>query len=103
MFVLLWLTSKSILTNTVAHLLLPGAGQEETEYYSRRIGNTTVRTETHSTSGSGVDARETWTQGKTGRRLMTPNELRIIPEDHMLMVSAHVALLELRLVAGEPG
>src|SRR6266699_2727125 len=87
---------KNILANTVTHLLLPGAGQEETEYYSRRIGNTTVRTETHSTSGSGVDARETWTQGETGRRLMTPDELRTMPEDHMLMVSSRVAPLVLR-------
>ncbi len=87
---------KNILANTVTHLLLPGAGQEETEYYSRRIGNTTVRTETHSTSGSGIDARETWAQGETGRRLMTPDELRTMPEDHMLMVSSRVAPLVLR-------
>ena len=87
---------KNILANTVTHLLLPGAGQEETEYYSRRIGNTTVRTETHSTSGSGIDARETWAQGETGRRLMTPDELRTMPEDHMLMVISRVAPLVLR-------
>ena len=86
----------NILVNTVTHLLLPGAGLEETEYYSKRIGNTTVRTETHSTSGSGVDARESWTQGETGRRLMTPDELRTMPEDNMLMVSAAVAPLILR-------
>ena len=86
----------NILVNTVTHLLLPGAGLEETEYYSKRIGNTTVRTETHNTSGSGVDAREGWTQGETGRRLMTPDELRTMPEDNMLMVSAAVAPLILR-------
>lgn len=86
----------NILVNTVTHLLLPGAGLEETEYYSKRIGNTTVRTETHSTSGSGVDSREGWTQGETGRRLMTPDELRTMPEDNMLMVSAAVAPLILR-------
>ena len=86
----------NILVNTVTHLLLPGAGLEETEYYSKRIGNTTVRTETHSTSGSGVDARESWTQGEAGRRLMTPDELRTMPEDNMLMVSAAVAPLVLR-------
>ena len=86
----------NILVNTVTHLLLPGAGLEETEYYSKRIGNTTVRTETHNTSGSGVDSREGWTQGETGRRLMTPDELRTMPEDNMLMVSAAVAPLILR-------
>src|SRR5712691_11555079 len=86
----------NILVNTVTHLLLPGAGLEETEYYSKRMGNTTVRTETHSTSGSGVDSREGWTQGETGRRLMTLDELRTMPEDNMLMVSAAVAPLLLR-------
>jgi len=86
----------NILVNTVTHLLLPGAGLEETEYYSKRIGNTTVRTETHSTSGSGVEARDSWTQGETGRRLMTPDELRTMPEDNMLMVSLRVAPLVLR-------
>lgn len=87
---------KNILANTVTHLLLPGAGQEETEYYSRRIGNTTVRTETHSMSGSGIDARETWAQGETGRRLMMPDELRTLPEDHMLLVISRVAPMVLR-------
>jgi type IV secretion system protein VirD4 len=86
----------NILVNTVTHLLLPGAGLEETEYYSKRMGNTTVRTETHNTSGSGVDARESWTQGETGRRLMTPDELRTMPGDNMLMISAAVAPLILR-------
>jgi type IV secretion system protein VirD4 len=87
---------KTILANTVTHLLLPGAGLEETEYYSRRIGNTTVRTETRSTSGSGVEARDTWTQGETGRRLMTSDELRTMPEDDVLMVSSALAPLVLR-------
>jgi type IV secretion system protein VirD4 len=86
----------NILVNTVTHLLLPGAGLEETEYYSKRIGTTTVRTQTHNTSGSGVDSRESWTQGETGRRLMTPDELRTMPEDNMLMISAAVAPLILR-------
>ena len=86
----------NILVNTVTHLLLPGAGLEETEYYCKRMGTTTVRTETHNTSGSGVDSRESWTQGEAGRRLMTPDELRTMPEDNMLMISAAVAPLILR-------
>jgi type IV secretion system protein VirD4 len=87
---------ESILTNTKTHLLLPGGGLEETEYYSRRIGNTTVRTETHSVSGSGIEKRETWTQGETGRRLMTPDELRTMAADEMLMINATTAPMVLR-------
>ncbi len=82
---------ESILANTKTHLLLPGAGSEETEYYSRRIGNTTVRTETRSRGGAGPDERETWTQGETGRRLMTPDELRTMADDQMLMINATAA------------
>lgn len=87
---------ESILANTKTHLLLPGAGLEETEYYSRRVGNATVRTETHSTSGAGLDERETWTQGETGRRLMTPDELRTLAVDEMLMINATAAPMILR-------
>ncbi len=84
---------ESILTNSQTHLLLPGAGLEETEYYSRRIGNTTVRSDSHHRQGSGLDARDSWTQGETGRRLRTPDELRTMAEDEMLMLHAKTAPL----------
>src|SRR5260370_3105745 len=82
---------ESILTNTKTHLLLLQAGLEETEYYSRRIGNATSPPTTHTTSGAVLDERETWTQGETGRRLMTPDELRTMAEDEMLMINATTA------------
>ena len=44
---------KIMLSNTTTHLLLPGAGLEETEYYSQRIGNTTIPKETRSIAGLG--------------------------------------------------
>jgi len=84
---------KNILTNTVTHLLLPGAGKEETEYYSERLGMTTVETETQNTRGAGIESQKSWTQGETGRRLMMPEELRTMPEDRMLMLSGASAPL----------
>ncbi len=86
----------NILVNTLTHLLLPGAGKEETEYYSERIGNTTVKTESRHTKGSGLEAQESWTQGETGRRLMTPDELRTMPGDNMLMLSSATAPMVLK-------
>jgi len=87
---------ESILTNSLTHLLLPGAGLEETEYYSRRIGNTTVRSDSHHRQGSGLTTQDSWTQGETGRRLRTPDELRTMGEDEMLMLHAKTAPLTLK-------
>jgi type IV secretion system protein VirD4 len=41
---------ENILANTVNHLLLPGAGLEETQYYSERLGLTTITTQSKSTT-----------------------------------------------------
>jgi type IV secretory pathway TraG/TraD family ATPase VirD4 len=85
---------ETILSNTVTHLLLPGAGKEETEYYSARIGNTTIQTETRNTKGGYSllgEQQESWTQGETGRRLMTPDELRTMPANDMLMLGSSSA------------
>ncbi len=87
---------KNILTNTVTHLLLPGAGKEETEYYSERLGMTTVETETQNTRDIGAESQKSWTQGETGRRLMMPEELRTMPLDRMLMLSGASAPLLLQ-------
>lgn len=86
----------SILTNCLTHLLLPGAGLEETEYYSRRIGNTTVKSESQHRSGGGLSAQDSWTQGETARRLWTPEELRTLASDEMLMLHASTAPMLLK-------
>lgn len=78
-------------TNTGTHLLLRGAGLEETEYYSRRIGDTTVQTTSTTTRGSGLMAEHTFTTSETGRRLYKPEELRTMEQNKMLVLgsSAH--------------
>ena len=85
--------AETIKANAVTHLLLPGAGLEECRYYSERIGDTTVRTETINRRGFGVNEEITSTEGEDRRRLMTPDEIRTMPEGQMLMIEARSAPL----------
>lgn len=85
--------AETIKANAVTHLLLPGAGLEECRYYSERIGDTTVRTETINRRGYGVNEEISSTEGEARRRLMTPDEIRTMPEGKMLMIEARSAPL----------
>ncbi len=85
----------TIKANAVTHLLLPGAGLEECKYYSERIGDTTVATETVNRRGSGLSEEITSSQGEARRRLYTPDELRTMAPDQMLMIEAKSAPLML--------
>jgi type IV secretion system protein VirD4 len=78
--------AETIKSNAVTHLLLPGAGLQETCYYSERIGDTTVPTQTLATNAEAGN-HPLRTQGETRRRVLTPEELRTLPENTMLMVS----------------
>jgi type IV secretion system protein VirD4 len=88
--------AETIKANAVTHLLLPGAGLEETKYYSEHIGDTTVPTSTTNRRGSGLSEEITSSSGEARRRLMTPDELRTMPADNMLMIEATAAPLILR-------
>ncbi len=79
---------ETILNNVKTHLVFPGAGLRETKYYSDRLGQMTVPSSTHHTSGAGSTTQESWTQGETGRLLMTPDEIRTMPSRSILMVPA---------------
>src|SRR5262249_32272252 len=80
---------KTILTNCMTHLLLPGAGQEECTYYSERVGKTTVQTTTYSSKAASMWSTEhSMSQGETGRPLFTPDELRTMQENKMFMMHA---------------
>ena len=79
--------AETIRANANTHVLLPGAGLRECSYYSERIGDTTVRTWSRSSEVSswwGTD--DTWTEGEARRRLLTPEELRTMPERTMLLL-----------------
>jgi type IV secretion system protein VirD4 len=79
---------KTLLTNCGTHLLLPGAGLEECDYYSARVGDTTVKTYSTTSQGSGFLAAHTYNQGETRRRLFTPDELRTMKPDEMLVLGS---------------
>jgi type IV secretion system protein VirD4 len=93
--------AETIKANAITHLLLPGAGLEETKYYSERIGDTTIATETVNRRGSEMTSSES----ETRRRLMTADELRTMPENQMLMLEAKSPplLLTTRLYFKERG
>lgn len=79
----------TILTNAKTHLLLPGAGERECAFYSRRIGETTVRTWSRTRRGlSWFGTDDTWTQSEARRSLFTPDELRTMKPDSMLVLRA---------------
>lgn len=83
----------TILANCITKLVLPGAGQTEVEYFSRRIGETTVSTYSHNQSANDRGESEGWTQGETGRRLMTPDEIRRMAKGSILMLTDVLAPL----------
>lgn len=78
---------KNILSQTTTHLLLSGAGIEETEYYSQRIGNSTIQKATESFSGESLlNNTVSRTKDETGRRLLMSDEIRTMSTDRMLMI-----------------
>ncbi|MGH2478035.1 MAG: type IV secretory system conjugative DNA transfer family protein [Ktedonobacteraceae bacterium] len=88
---------KTILTNCTTHLLLPGSGLEECEYYSARIGDTTVPTTSQTSTGSGFfTSTHSYTTGETRRRLFTPDELRTMERRTMMVLgsSADVMMVQ---------
>ena len=81
--------ASTIQANAKTHLLLPGAGDRECEFYSRRIGDTTVKTWTRTSRGtSWMGTDDTWTQGEARRRLFTSDELRTMQPRSMLVLRA---------------
>lgn len=90
--------AETIRANANTHLLLPGAGLRECQYYSERIGDTTIRTWTRSSRGgsSWFGTEDTWTQGEARRRLLTPDELRTLPARSVLMLRSTFPAMILR-------
>ncbi len=76
--------TETILSNASTHLVLRGIGQREAEFYSRRIGDTTVVTQSRSTRGRWETTR---TRTESARRLIAPDEIRTMSEDHVLVLA----------------
>lgn len=79
--------AETIRANANTHLLLPGAGLRECQYYSERIGNATVPTWTRSRKpGAWTGLADTWTESEGQRRLLTPEEIRTMPPRSVLLL-----------------
>jgi type IV secretion system protein VirD4 len=79
--------AETIRENANTHILMPGSGARECEHYSKRIGDTTVRTWSRTSRGtSWWGSEDSWTEGEARRRLLTPEELRTMPERTMLVL-----------------
>jgi type IV secretion system protein VirD4 len=82
----------TILANATTHIVFPGCGLPECMYYSERLGDTTVETTSKSTQGMYL----TVSHSNTRRRLMTPDEIRRMPERTVLVVISNHAPLKVR-------
>lgn len=88
--------AETILSNASTPVVLPEVSQREAEFYSRRIGKTTITTSSRSWRG-------TWEvsphRGEAARWLIEPNELRTLPGRQLLMLADIAVPL---LVLGKP-
>lgn len=87
---------KTIRANSGTHLILGGVDQEVAQYYSEKIGDTTVPTASQHTSGSSTDEHSSWTQGETSRRLIKPEEIRTLEKNLILMVPNALSAMKVR-------
>ena len=69
--------AETILSNASTHIVLPGVGHREAEFYSKRIGKTTITTWSRSRRGAWEVSSH---HGESTRRLIEPNEIRMLPE-----------------------
>jgi len=89
----------TFLSNFTTQIVLPGIGEREGDYYSRRLGTTTVETTSTTKSnnqGSGnqegllslfASQPTSTTTSETQRALMLPEELRTMPLGSFVMIS----------------
>jgi type IV secretion system protein VirD4 len=82
-------TTSIILANAATHLVLRGIGQEEAEFYSKRIGETTLRSQ--SQSGTGLVSVQ-----EIARPLIRPEEIRTMPEHQLLALADHAHPVRVR-------
>ncbi|HEY4035038.1 MAG TPA: type IV secretory system conjugative DNA transfer family protein [Ktedonobacteraceae bacterium] len=80
---------ETILANTTTHVVFSGCGQVETDYYSRRIGQTTVPSVSLSHE-HGLDLDPKATQSNAPRPLIYPDQLRTMKADQLVVLSENL-------------
>jgi type IV secretion system protein VirD4 len=86
--------TKTILASIATHLIFPGLGQDEAEFYSRRMGQTTIETQSNSQSVSSsggmmlntANSTEGQSSAYAGRRLRLADELVYMGEDELIVL-----------------
>jgi type IV secretory pathway TraG/TraD family ATPase VirD4 len=78
----------TILSNCMTHLVLPGAGQHECEYYSRRAGMQTVIAHGFSRTEAQYNSYA-YSQSQAQRPLIMPDEIRTMSRGYLLMISGN--------------
>ncbi len=80
---------ETLLANTTTHMMFSGCGQVETDYYSRRIGQTTVPSVSLSHQHA-LDLDPKATQSNASRPLIYPDQLRTMKADHLVVLSENL-------------
>src|SRR2546430_15577459 len=80
---------ETILANTTTHVVFSGCGQVETDYYSRRIGQTTVPSVSLSHQNA-LDLDPKATQSNASRPLIYPDQLRTMKGDQLVVLSENL-------------
>ena len=88
---------ETILANTTTHVVFSGCGQVETDYYSRRIGQTTVPSVSLSHQHA-LDLAPKATESMTSRPLIYPDQLRTMKSDHLVVVSENLPPVQVQAV-----
>ena len=86
----------TVLANAATQVLFSGCGQKETEFYSRRMGEHTVRPQSKSMNAARREQQTTTTESEAARPLMTPDELRTMRIDQLLILSENFPPISIR-------
>jgi type IV secretion system protein VirD4 len=89
----------TIQTNATTHIILPGCGQDETDYYSARIGDATVQAQSTGRSFTpalgiiDILSGKNRSTSEQRRRLITPDEIRTMA-GQLLIISGAAAPMQ---------
>jgi type IV secretion system protein VirD4 len=75
------------------HITLPGSGQEECEFFTRRIGEMTITPQSASTGYEAMNRHQqriSYSTGETKRELITADEIRRMSRGSALIVISHL-------------
>lgn len=87
----------TILANTTTHVVFPSIGQKEAQYYSDRMGDSTVTSRSMGQSFD-LDGNFTfsYTDSESQRRLMNPDEIRTMAMGNLLVLHGNYPPLIVR-------